>query len=125
MLSPPKSGASRAQQRLRIAAVLVAGIGLMVGVFLGVYIGAITFTVPSGVDQAYRVTNMNQQPVRLVAGQARAFNWMMFLLVFGPTMISSAVLFSGAEVCGAVARRTRTRTASGSASGGETITLGD
>jgi hypothetical protein len=125
MPSPSKSGASRAQQRLRIAAVLVAGVGLMAGVFLGVYIGAITFTVPSGVDQAYRVTNMNQQPVKLVAGQARAFNWMMFLLVFGPSVISSAILFSGAEVCGAVARRTRTRTSSGSPGGGDTITLGD
>ena len=125
MPSPSKSGASRAQQRLRIAGVLVLGGGLMAGAFLAVYVGAITFTVPSGVDQSYRVVNMNQQPVRLVAGQARAFNWMIFLLVFGPSLVSSAILFSGAEVCGAVARRTRTRTSSSSAAGGETIALGD
>ena len=49
------------------------------------------------------------------------FNWLIFLVVFGPSLIASAVLFSGAEVCGAVARRTRTRTSSSD----ETIALGD
>lgn len=99
-------------------------LGLMVGVFLGVYIGAFSITVPVGVDQSYRAINMVQQPVDLVPGQESVFNWLIFLLVFAPALISSAVLFSGAEVCGAVARRTRTRTSS-SAAGDETITLGD
>lgn len=125
MPSPSKSGASRAQQRLRIAAVLVVGIGLMAGAFLGVFVGALSITIPTGVDQSYRTVNMTLQPVKLAAGQARAFNWLVFLLVFGPSLIASAILFSGAEVCGAVARRTRTRTSSGAPGGGDTITLGD
>lgn len=125
MPSPSKSGASRAQQRLRIAGVLVLGVGLMAGAFLGVFVGALSITIPTGVDQSYRTVNMTLMPVKLTAGQARAFNWLVFLLVFGPSLISSAILFSGAEVCGAVARRTRTRTSSSSASGGETIALGD
>lgn len=98
-------------------------LGLMIGVFLGVYIGAFSITVPVGVDQSYRAINMVQQPVKLVPGQESVFNWLIFLLVFAPALVSSAVLFSGAEVCGAVARRTRTRTAS--SSGDETIALGD
>lgn len=99
-------------------------LGVMVGVFLGVYIGAFSITVPVGVDQSYRAINMTQQPVRLVPGQESVFNWLIFLLVFAPALVSSAVLFSGAEVCGAVARRTRTRTTN-SSSGDDTITLGD
>jgi hypothetical protein len=122
MPSPSKSSASRAQQRLRIAGIIVLALGLMIGVFLGVYIGAFSITVPVGVDQSYRAINMTQQPVQLVPGQESVFNWLIFLLVFAPALISSAVLFSGAEVCGAVARRTRTRTSS-SSSGDETTAL--
>ena len=33
------------------------------------------------------------------------------LIAFAPFLVSSAVLFSGAEVCLAIARRTRTRIA--------------
>lgn len=125
MPSPSKSSASRAQQRLRIAGVIVLAAGVMVGVFLGVYIGAFSITVPVGVDQSYRAINMVQQPVDLVPGQESVFNWLIFLLVFAPALVSSAVLFSGAEICGAVARRTRTRTSSGSSSGDDTIALAD
>ena len=125
MPSPSKSSASRAQQRLRIAGIIVLAAGLMIGVFLGVYIGAFSITVPVGVDQSYRAINMVQQPVKLVPGQESVFNWLIFLLVFAPALVSSAVLFSGAEICGAVARRTRTRTSSGSSTGDDTIALAD
>ena len=43
--------------------------------------------------------------------QRAVFNWFVAILVFGPFLVASAVLFSGAEVCLAIARRTRTRIA--------------
>ena len=54
------------------------------------------------------------QPLKLAGGVQTTFNWLFFFLVFAPSLISSAILFSGAEVCGAVARRTRTRSFSSS-----------
>jgi hypothetical protein len=125
MPSPSSSGASRAQKRLRIAAIVMVGVGLMVSVFLGVYVGAFKYTTYVDVDTAWVGTNMTLQPGKLVENQERAFNWMIFLMAFGPCVLSGAVLFSGAEVCGAVARRTRTRTSSAGTSDGETIALGD
>ena len=74
-----------------------------------------------GILAGYKATNFTSHPVKLVPGQTASFNWFVFLMTFGPCLISSAVLFSGAEVCGAVARRTRSR----SSSSDETIALGD
>lgn len=54
------------------------------------------------------------QPTKIAGSVQTTFNWLFFFLIFAPSLISSAILFSGAEVCGAVARRTRTRSSSSS-----------
>jgi hypothetical protein len=120
MPSPAKSSASRAQQRLRIAGILVLAGGLIVSVMIGFLVSGLQ---SQGGDffKGFTSTNFLVHPVKLVPGQSAAFNWLFFLLGFGPALIASAVLFSGAEVCGAVARRTRSR----SSSSDETIALGD
>ncbi|CAB4673706.1 unannotated protein [freshwater metagenome] len=108
------SSGGRAQQRLRIAAALLGIGGLVFAVFLGIYVTAIGTVGKSFLGEPTDSINFMIQGVKLVEGQYAAFNWLIFLLAYAPFLISSAILFSGAEVCGAVARRTRTRSSSSS-----------
>jgi hypothetical protein len=66
-----------------------------------------------------------QHPQSLSSVQFNAFNWFVFLLVMGPVLISSSVLYSGSEICGAVARRTRSRTADASDGANASISLAE
>ncbi len=108
------SSGGRAQQRLRIAAALLGIGGLILSVFLGLYVSGLGQTGKSFLGEPTDAISFLIQGVKLPTGQYRAFNWFIFLLAYAPFLISSAILFSGAEVCGAVARRTRTRTSSSS-----------
>jgi len=108
------SSGGRAQQRLRIAAALLGIGGLILSVFLGLYVSGLGQTGKSFLGEPTDSINFLIQGVKLPTGQYEAFNWFIFLLAYAPFLISSAILFSGAEVCGAVARRTRTRTSSSS-----------
>ena len=108
------SSGGRAQQRLRIAAALLGIGGLVFSVFLGIYVSGLGQTGKSFLGEPTDLINFTTQGVKLPTGQYEAFNWFIFLLAYAPFLISSAILFSGAEVCGAVARRTRTRSSSSS-----------
>ncbi|MEN9593827.1 MAG: hypothetical protein RLY23_310 [Actinomycetota bacterium] len=108
------SSGGRAQQRLRIAALLLGIGGLVFAVFLGIYVAAVGTVGKSFLGEPTDSINFLLQGVKLSEGQYAAFNWLIFLIAYAPFLISSAILFSGAEVCGAVARRTRTRTSSSS-----------
>ena len=109
--------AQTSQQRLRIAALLVLGGGLFIGAIFGLLLPAqvtnqdLAFVGGKG---TLSVVSYLIQPLKIAGGVQTTFNWFFFLLVFAPCLISSAILFSGAEVCGAVARRTRTRSSSSS-----------
>ncbi len=108
------SSGGRAQQRLRIAAAVLGIGGLILSVFLGLYVSGLGQTGKSFLGEPTDSINFLVQGVKLPTGQYEAFNWFIFLIAYAPFLISSAILFSGAEVCGAVARRTRTRTSSSS-----------
>lgn len=108
------SSGGRAQQRLRIAALLLGIGGLVLSVFLGIYVSGLGQTGKSFLGEPTDLINFTNHGVKLPTGQYEAFNWFIFLLAYAPFLISSAILFSGAEVCGAVARRTRTRSSSSS-----------
>lgn len=109
------SSGGRAQQRLRIAAAVLGIGGLVLSVFLGLYVSGLGQTGKGFLGEPVDSINFFIQGVKLPEGQYSAFNWFIFLLAYAPFLISSAILFSGAEVCGAVARRTRTRSSSSSA----------
>ncbi len=108
------SSGGRAQQRLRIAAALLGIGGLVFSIFLGIYVSGLGQTGKSFLGEPTDSINFLIQGVKLPSGQYAAFNWFIFLLAYAPFLISSAILFSGSEVCGAVARRTRTRSSSNS-----------
>lgn len=109
------SSGGRAQQRLRIAAAVLGIGGLVFSVFLGLYVTGLGQTGKGFLGEPTDSINFFIQGVKLPEGQYTAFNWFIFILAYSPFLISSAILFSGAEVCGAVARRTRTRSSSSSA----------
>lgn len=109
------STAGKAQQRLRIAAALLGIGGLILAVLLGIYVSAVGTVSKTFVGETTDTINLFQQSKTLPQGQYTAFNWFIFLLAYAPCLISSAILLSGSEVCGAVARRTRTRSGSSSA----------
>lgn len=116
-ISGQGSKANTSQKNLQIAALTV----LMIGLFVAWLVG---FLLPAEVTNSdlaifggkgtYTFASYLVQPLKLAGSVQSTFNWFFFFLVFAPALISSAILFSGAEVCGAVARRTRTRTASSS-----------
>ncbi len=113
IISSTSSG-GRAQQRLRVAAALLGIGGLIIAVFLGMYISALGQTGKGFLGEVTDLNNFTLHPVKLAQGQYTTFNWFIFILAYTPFIISSSILFSGAEVCGAVARRTRTRSSSSS-----------
>ena len=49
-----------------------------------------------------------------VQGGANAFNWLFAMLVAGPAVIASAVLYGCAEIVGGLRRSSRTRSSEGS-----------
>lgn len=108
------SSGGRAQQRLRVAAAVLGVGGLVLSIFLGIYVSAVGTVGKSFLGEPTDSINFLIQGVKLPEGQYSSFNWFIFLLAYAPFLISSAILFSGSEVCGAVARRTRTRTSSSS-----------
>ena len=112
-----KKFAQTSQKKLRIAALLVLAAGLFIGGISGLMLPAQVTTTNlafAGGEGTLSVVSYLIQPIKLAGGVQTTFNWFFFLLVFAPCLISSAILFSGSEVCGAVARRTRTRSSSSS-----------
>lgn len=101
----------RALFRLRIAGLAVLIIGVLLAWFIGAGVGALHTQYLNGPFKGFSSTNMAVAPGTLTAGNTKGFNWLIAILTFAPFLVSSAVLFSGAEVCLAIARRTRTRIA--------------
>ncbi|CAB4797013.1 unannotated protein [freshwater metagenome] len=113
----PRTRGNSAQINLRIAAALLLGIGIFIAVIAGLLLPAevthndLSFAGGKGI---YVYADYLRQPISVAGTVTTTFNWLFFFLIFAPFLISSAILFSGSEVSGAVARRTRTRSSSSS-----------
>ena len=101
----------RALFRLRIAGLAVLIIGVLVAILLGNLVSAVETVAVTGPFKGYTTQNLTTHGVKLLTNQRAVFNWLVAILAFAPFLVSSAVLFAGAEVCLAIARRTRTRIA--------------
>lgn len=101
----------RALFRLRIAGLAVLIMGILIAVLLGFLVSAVETVAVTGPFKGYTTQNLTTHGVKLLSNQRAVFNWLVAILAFAPFLVSSAVLFSGAEVCLAIARRTRTRIA--------------
>ena len=101
----------RALFRLRIAGLAVLIIGVLLAYLLGNLVSAVETIAVTGPFKGYATQNLTTHGVKLLTNQRAVFNWLIAILTFAPFLVASAVLFSGAEVCLAIARRTRTRIA--------------
>ena len=86
-------------------------IGVLVAYLLGNLVSAVETVAVTGPFKGYATQNLTTHGVKLLTNQRAVFNWLIAILTFAPFLVASAVLFSGAEVCLAIARRTRTRIA--------------
>ena len=93
---------SKRVSRIRTAALAV----LLAGVVLTFLIGTMfPAQVATTVGTTVKVTDYTKTP----ASGETAFNWLLALLVLGPTIVASALLYSAAEIAVAVRRGGRSR----------------
>lgn len=76
-------------------------VGLVAGFILGVMYPAQVLVTTTGLTKARSTVYTNSSD----SGET-AFNWLFFLLIFGPALVASAVLYGAAEIAGS-ARRSR------------------
>ena len=93
---------SKRVSRIRAAALAVLLLGLIATFLVGTMYPA-QVTVVAGT--AVKITDYTKSS----ATGETAFNWLLALLVLGPTLVASALLYSAAEIAGAVRRGGRSR----------------
>jgi hypothetical protein len=93
---------SKRVARMRAAGLAVLMVGLLVTFLVGTMFPAQVTTVTG---TTVKVTDYTKTP----ASGETAFNWLLALLVMGPAVIASAVIFSAAEVAASTRRSNRSR----------------
>ena len=88
---------SKRVSRIRAAALAVLLLGLVATFLVGTMFPAQVTTLAGS---TVKITDYTKSPA---TGQT-AFNWLLALLVFGPSFIASALLYSAAEISVAVRR---------------------
>jgi hypothetical protein len=88
---------SKRVSRIRAAALAVLLMGLVATFLVGTMFPAQVTTVAGS---TVKITDYTKTP----ATGETAFNWLLALLVFGPTLVASALLYSAAEISVAVRR---------------------
>lgn len=93
---------SKRVSRIRTMALAILLVGAVVTFLVGTMFPA---QVTTAVGTTVKVTDYTKTP----ASGGSAFNWLLALLVMGPTVIASALLYSAAEIAAAVRRGGRSR----------------
>jgi hypothetical protein len=93
---------SKRVSRIRAIALAMLLVGAVVTFLVGTMFPA---QVSTTVGSTVKVTDYTKSP----ASGETAFNWLLALLVMGPALIASALLYSAAEIAAAVRRGGRSR----------------
>ena len=93
---------SKRVSRIRAAALAVLLLGAVLTFLIGTMFPA---QVGTAVGTTVKVTDYTKS----AASGETAFNWLLALLVFGPTFVASALLYSAAEIAVSVRRGGRSR----------------
>lgn len=92
---------SKRVNRLRAVALGVLMVGIVAGFILGaMFPSQVVETTTGLVKRKYTVYTTSSD-----SGET-AFNWLFFLLILGPSVVASAVLYGAAEIAGS-SRRSR------------------
>jgi hypothetical protein len=93
---------SRRVSRIRAIALAILLVGLVLTFLIGSMFPAQVTTVAGS---TVKITDYTKTP----ASGESAFNWLLALLVLGPALVTSAMLYSAAEIAAAVRRGGRSR----------------